>query len=324
MIAVGLGSINFLWSQKSDFKIAEIFPIEASHSYVGFSIKYMGYAMVRGRFSDFQGSIRYNEKDLTKTSVTLMINVNSIDTANEWRDKDLKSDNWFGSQAYPMIFFISRKSEGTPQGLLITGDLTMRGITKTVSIPMTYPPHVLKDIRDDSQIIFTGSLTLNRIEFGIEGKKWAGIKEGITAVSDDVNVELTMLGKRINAPNFKNWVADVTSPHGKIYSMVKNSGIKKAIAEFESMHSMPGNKVDAETLNTAGMMLLKESKVEDAIALFKKNMDAYPQLSLVYESYGEALATLGNWPEALKYYTLALEKDPDNVNAQEIIRHIKN
>lgn len=324
MLAVVLGVIKASWSQESAFKISEIFPIETAHSYVGFSIKYMGYAMVRGRFSDFRGSIRYDEKDLTKTSVTLLINVGSIDTGNEWRDEDLKSDNWFGSKAYPRILFISNKAALTPQGLLMTGDLTMRRITKTISIPMTYPPHVLKDVREDSQIIFTGAIALNRIEFGVEGKKWAGIKEGITAVSDDVNVELTILGKRINAPNFKYWVADGSSPHGKIYSIAKNNGVEKALAAFESLRAAPGNKIDVETLNTVGMMFLKENQVEDAIALFKRNITIYPNLSLVYESYGEAVATLGNWSEALKYYRLALEKDPDNVNVQEIIRHIKN
>ena len=323
-IAVGLGAINVSWSQGSDFKISEIFPIEREHSYVGFSIKYMGYAMVRGRFSDFRGAIRFDEKDITKTSVTLSIEVNSINTDNQWRDEDLRSDNWFGGKAYPRIVFVSKKALLTPRGLIITGNLTMKGFTKTISIPMTYPPRVLKDVRDDSQVIFTGAITLNRLEYGIEGKKWAGIKEGITAVSDEVNVELSILGKRINAPNFKYWVADVSSPHGKIYSIAKNIGTEQAIAEFELLRSTIGNKVDVETLNTAGMMLLKENRGADAVVLFKNNIEAYPETSIVYESCGEAVASVGNWREALKYYTLALEKDPENSNVQEIIRHIKD
>jgi polyisoprenoid-binding protein YceI len=315
---------NCTWAQEQGFKISEIFPIESSHSYVGFSIKYMGYAMVRGRFSNFQGTVRYNANDPTKTSVSFRILVGSIDTGDEWRDKDLLSDNWFNGKTYPTILFTSKNATVTPQGLVISGDLTIRETTKTISFTMAYPPHVLKDIRGDSQIIFTGMLTLNRIEFGVEGKKWAGIKEGITAVSDEVNIELSILAKRINAQNFRNWVADETSPHGKIYRIAKDIGVKKALLEFESLRSSYNNKVDVETLNTAGMMLLKENRIEDAVAIFRQNIVSYPNVSLVYESYAEAVATQGNWSEALQYYKLAILKDPDNVNAQEIIRHIRN
>lgn len=318
-----LCSVRFSWSQKTDFKISEIFPVESEHSYVGFSIRYMGYAMVRGRFSDFQGSLRYDEKDLTKTSITLSIDVTSIDTGNAERDKDLQSENWFGAMTYPKISFISKKAEITTSGLRITGDLTIRGITKAITIPLEKPSGVVKDGRGDSQIIFTGALTLNRRDFGVEGKNWDGFKEGIIGISDEVSIELTILGKRINESNFRYWVNNVNSAQGRIYSLAKNKGVESAVKEFEAMRSAPGSKVDEEALNTAGYMLLKENKVNDALILFRKNVETFPQRSLVYDSYAEALATLGNWPEALKYYTLALEKDPLNMNAREIVRHIR-
>ena len=316
-------SICFSWSQKIDFKIAEIFPVESEHSYIGFSIRYMGYAMVRGRFSDFQGSLRYVEKDLSKTSVTLSIEVNSIDTGNGGRDKDLKSKNWFDAVAYPKIYFISNKAEITPSGLRISGDLTMRGITKIIVVSLDKPSGVVKDGRGDSQIIFTGSLTLNRRDFGVEGKNWDGFKEGIIGVSDQVSIELTILGKRINAGNFIYWVNDPNSPQGRIYDLAKNKGVESALREFEAMRSAQGSKVNEETLNTAGYMLLKENKVNDALVLFRRNVDVFPQLSMVYDSYAEGLATLGNWSDALKYYSLAIAKNPGNVNAREIVRHIQ-
>ena len=308
--------------QSPDFKISEMFPVEAEHSYVGFSIQYMGYAMVRGRFKDFRGSIRFNERDLTKTSVSLTITAGSIDTGNDWRDDDLRSENWFGCKEYPAIQFSSKSVAATPDGIRITGDLTMHGTTKTITFPMACIPKILKDVRDDSQIIFTGNVTLNRLDFGIEGKKWAGVKEGITAVSDIVSVELTILGKRINAGNFKYWVANPESPHGKVYKVAKENGIKAALLTFDSLKTSAASKVDVETLNTVGLMLLKENNVSDAIAIFKRNLASFPDQPVVYQSYGEAMATSGNWAEALKYYTLALSMDPGNMNAKEILRHI--
>lgn len=318
-----LSSICCSWSQKTDFKVSEIFSVESEHSYVGFSIRYMGYAMVRGRFSEFQGSVRCLEKDLSKTSITLSIDVNSIDTGSSWRDKDLKTENWFDAIAYPKIDFTSSKAEITPSGLRITGDLTMRGITKVIAVSLDKPSGVVKDGRGDSQVIFTGSLKINRRDFGIEGKNWDGFKEGIIGVSDEVSVEVTILAKRINESNFRYWVSDINSPQGKIYDLAKNKGVERALTEFETMRSTPGNKVNEETLNTAGYMLFKENKVNDAVVLFRRNVDVFPQLSMVYDSYAEALATQGNWSDALKYYTLAIEKDPRNVNAREMVRHIK-
>src|SRR3954462_3152882 len=88
----------------------QLFPIEASHSYVEFTITYMGYARFKGRFSDFSGLIRYDQKDPSRTSASLSIKTESIHTDNDFRDKDLKSENWFDVAKYPTIVFISKKT----------------------------------------------------------------------------------------------------------------------------------------------------------------------------------------------------------------------
>ena len=67
-----------------------MYPIERSHSFIGFSIKYMGFAKVRGRFESFNGSFRYDENDISKTSLSLHIDVKSIDTDLNFRDRDLR------------------------------------------------------------------------------------------------------------------------------------------------------------------------------------------------------------------------------------------
>jgi polyisoprenoid-binding protein YceI len=316
------GTISFSWSQQSNFKISEIFPIEASHSYVGFSVKYMGYAMVRGRFAEFQGSIRYVDSDIAKTSASFSINVNSIDTDNENRDQDLKSENWFASEKYPKIYFTSTKAEKTSQGFNLIGDLTMRGVTKPVTISMNPPSGIVSDIRGDSQIIFSGGLVINRIDFGVEGKNWSKVKEGMTAVSNDVNIELTILGKQVNEANFRNRM-NPTSPQGKIYTVMKSSGVEEGLKNYETMRSAPDGNVNERTLNAVGYMLLKENKLPEALAVFKKNIEVFPDKAFVYDSYAEALAQSNNWPDALKYYAMALEKDPENMNSKEVLRHLK-
>ena len=96
-------------AQDKSFSIDQIYPIETSHSYVGFSVKYMGYAKVKGRFAKFNGSFRYDADNLENTSVSFSIDTESIDTDIEFRDRDLKSDNWFDVEKYPKITFYSTK-----------------------------------------------------------------------------------------------------------------------------------------------------------------------------------------------------------------------
>ena len=72
--------------------------IDDQHSYIGFKIKYFGFSPVRGRFNEFNGHVLYDEKDISKTSVTLFIDVASINTGVEMRDNDLKTSHWFGTE----------------------------------------------------------------------------------------------------------------------------------------------------------------------------------------------------------------------------------
>lgn len=304
------------------FDIRQVYPIDQSHSYVGFKIEYMGYASVRGRFQNFRGAVYFDENDVMGTSVSISIDVNSIDTDNEWRDKDLQSDQWFDAAVHPFITFVSSKALKTINGFDLTGDLTIRGVKKSITIPMTHTK-VMSDVRDDTQIIFNGNLTINRIDFGVEGKRWAGIRNEITAVSDHVDIELTVLCKRINAPNFRNWVANLNSDEGKLYSIAINKGVKDAVAEFDRMVKT-GNTPASSAMNTAGQMLLKEGKIDDALTLFKRNSEAFPEEALVYESLGEALAIQGKFREAKYYYQKAAAKDQSNAGVSEVLRHLIN
>ncbi len=307
-------------SQSPGFQINEIYPVDASHSYVGFTITYMGYAKVRGRFADFRGSLRYSDKDLTRTSITFSLKSSSIDTESEWRDKDLRSANWLDAEKFPEIGFTSTKAERTAQGVTVTGILTLHGVSKNIAVPLT-TSGVLKDVRGDSQVIFNGEFVINRKDFGVEGKNWSQVKEGITAVADEVKIELTILGKQFNEANFRNFVRNPSSPQGQIYKAASTEGAAKGLEVFEGLRKT-NSAITADALNTAGYMLLKEGKVDAALELLRRNTEVFPNDGNAFDSYGEALAVAGKWSEAKKNYALALEKEPDNVNAKEVLRHL--
>ncbi len=310
-------------SAQKHFNINDFYPIETSHSYVGFSVKYMGYAMVKGRFENFRGTIFYDENRLENTSVSFSIDVASIDSDNDWRDNDLKSPNWLNAETYPKINFTSTSVKISETGFEVIGDLEIKDITKEVVIIMDKPSGVLKDTRGDSQVILTGKTEIDRTDFGIEGKRWSVIKEGLAAVDDKVSIELSILAKRINQANFRNWVRNENNPPGKFYKLINEVGIESALAEFDKIKAAPGSELNAGALNIAGYMLLKEGKTNRALATLKKNMQAFPEISDVYDSYGEALAIAGRLDESREYYEKSLVINPDNQNAKEVLRHLQ-
>lgn len=186
---------------------------------------------------------------------------------------------------------------------------------------MDSPSGVLKDVRGDVQVIFTGTASLNRNDFGVEGKRWSAVKEGITAVDSEVRIEFSMLGKQLKAANFSNWVRDEQKPAGKLYKLIKDQGVNVGLDEFRKMKTE--NAVDENALNTAGRMLLLEGKTDDAIIVLDANRGAFPSSSNVQFNAGEAYATKGDWNKAKECFGQSLKLDPMNSKAIEVLRHLQ-
>ncbi len=306
-----------------DFDMSQIYTIDSGHSYLGFQVKYMGFAKVRGRMTDFSGTIRFDENDLTKTSITARIAVQGINTEHDSRDKDLKSANWFDAETYPDIDFQSKRAVASGDGFDLVGDLTIRGVTREVRLEMNEFSGVMRDVRDDTQIIWTGTTVIDRKEFGVAGERWSAIKEGITGVESEVLIELTILGKRMNAPNFRNRVKNPERPQGKIYRTLGESGLDAALSEYDAMRAADTEeKLGGWCLNLVGYMLLKEDRTDDAIAVFQRNTELYPENGDLYDSLGEAYAYKGDFESARENYNVAIEMNPRNINAVEILRHL--
>jgi polyisoprenoid-binding protein YceI len=311
-------------SQVGDFKIQEFYPIDRSHSYIGFSAKYMGYAMVRGRFEKFKGTFRYDENDISKTSFSFLIYTNSIDTDNNWRDKDLKSADWFYVEKYPNIKFTSTKIRPTDTGFEIIGNLTIKDISKEIIIKMNKASGILKDIRGDSQVIFTGETSSNRTEFGVEGKRWSAIKEGIAGVGNEIKIEISILGKQTNKSNYKGrYLNDESKPSWKLYKAISDKGLEAGLKLFDELKKDPNAKLNQYSLHNAGYLILKEGRTDLAVDVLRKNIEMFPSEKNLYDYYAEALAESGNLTEAKIYYQKSLDMDAENQNASEILRHLQ-
>ena len=163
---------------------AGTYTIDPVHTSFGFTVKHMMISNVPGEFDKFSGTITYNPADLANSKADVTIDVSSINTRIDKRDTHLKSPDFFDAAKFPTITFVSTKFTPTA----ITGNLTMKGVTKEVTIPVTISGPV--DEMGHQAIGITGSVTVNRQDYGINYNKV--LDQGGLAVSNDVLITISI------------------------------------------------------------------------------------------------------------------------------------
>jgi polyisoprenoid-binding protein YceI len=167
--------------------------VDKAHSEVTFQIRHF-VTKVRGRFTDFSGTIVANAAKPEASSVEFAIKAASIDTDNEFRDKDLRSANFFDVEKFPEITFKSTKvSPAGKDSYAVTGLLTMCGVSKEIVLPVTYlgsMPTKDREGREAAKGGFATSLTLNRKDFGITWNR--ALDTGGFMLGDEVIVEINI------------------------------------------------------------------------------------------------------------------------------------
>jgi polyisoprenoid-binding protein YceI len=166
---------------------ADEYKIDPNHSSVNFTVTHMTLSTVHGRFTDFAGKIVYDEKDPSKSSVSVTIKTASITTDVEARDKHLKSPDFFDAANFPEITFQSKSVEKTGNGFVAHGTLTIRGVSKDVDLP--FELHGPVDAGKVKLLAANAVLTINRQDFGVAWNK--PFNNGF-AVSNDVRIELNV------------------------------------------------------------------------------------------------------------------------------------
>ena len=163
--------------------------IDPAHSTIGFAIRHYEINWVSGRFKDFSGTIRYDDKDVTKSSVEFTAKVESIDTGIENRDKHLRTADFFDVAKYPEMSFKSTRVERRGNGYVLHGDFTLHGVTKQVAIPFTVTG-AIKDPRGNTRFGVEAQTTIDRRDYGITwGKPLEG---GGLDLGHEVTVNLSL------------------------------------------------------------------------------------------------------------------------------------
>jgi len=166
---------------------ASTWEIDAAHSAAQFSVRHMMVSNVRGEFGKVTGTVNLDDKDITKSTVDVTIDVSSINTREAKRDEHLKGPDFFDAAKFPIITFKSRKVESAGQGKLkVTGDLTLHGVTKSVVLHVEGPSSEVKDFMGNWKRGASAMTKLSRKDFGLQWNKV--LETGGVAVGDEVNV----------------------------------------------------------------------------------------------------------------------------------------
>jgi len=167
---------------------ADEYKIDPVHSRVGFAVKHMVINTVHGRFTDFNGTILYDDKDPSKSSVAVTIKTASINTDNTQRDNDLRSPNFLEAEKYPEIVFKSKSVEKKGNGFVAHGTLTIKAVSKDVDLVFTLGGPL--DTGRGKLLGAEAGLTINRQDYGVAwSRTMAG---GELIVANDVVIEINV------------------------------------------------------------------------------------------------------------------------------------
>jgi polyisoprenoid-binding protein YceI len=165
--------------------------IDPVHSVVEFKVKHMMISNVKGQFTGVTGTLSLHEADLTQSSVEAAIEIASIHTRDEGRDAHLKGADFFDAEQFPTMQLKSTHIAVQADGeLVVTGDLTIKGVTRTVKFVVEGPTPAAKDPWGNTRIGVAATTKINRKEFGLTWN--AALETGGLMVGEEISITLDL------------------------------------------------------------------------------------------------------------------------------------
>jgi polyisoprenoid-binding protein YceI len=164
------------------------YSIDPAHSDIGFSVRHMVFAKVRGHFTKWTATLDLDDKDPARASVSASIDAATIDTREAQRDGHLRSGDFLDAEKFPTIEYKSRKIERSgDKKYKVTGDLTIRGVTREIALDVEELGRG-KDPWGNERLAFNAKCAIDRGEFGL---KWnQALEAGGVLVGERVDVEI--------------------------------------------------------------------------------------------------------------------------------------
>lgn len=170
------------------------YKIDTAHSSAGFSVKHLMVSNVKGQFSKVAGVINYDDANPATATAEATIDVTTVNTNEPKRDAHLKSADFFDVEKFPSMTFKSKKAAKGGRGLLLTGDLTLHGVTKEVTLDVEVSPEI-KGMRPNTFVRGANATTkINRKDFGLTWNR--ALEAGGVVVGEEVQISIDIEAMR--------------------------------------------------------------------------------------------------------------------------------
>lgn len=165
------------------------YALDKAHSTISFSAKHLMVSKTTGSFSDYDGTISFDPNDLGASKIEITVKAASIDTRNEKRDEHLKGADFLDAEKFPAVTFVSKSIAKEGDAYMLTGDLTLKGVTKEITVPAEISGPVTSPMGGTAIGINT-NFKVNRQDYGVSFNKT--LDNGGLMVSDDVNLDVSL------------------------------------------------------------------------------------------------------------------------------------
>jgi polyisoprenoid-binding protein YceI len=298
--------------------------VDLGESIIEFSLGF-AFTRVKGRFVEGNGTILYDEARPENSSVTMVIDANSIDTGSPLRDRHLRTSDFFDVEKFPTIAFESERLDRDGDHLVMRGKLTMHGITRDVTLPLRFPRGAPSRNPLSGWMLLNAetSIRLARADFGIFGgstfNSWFNTARQAT-MADSVDVSIELEGYSLDAASHRTGrvqqFLDSSRTLGVQWFVDRLAEAKRTRPATQLAGYLAGGDLVARGMLTTGRMT-------DAMKLARALTDLFPQEPRVYGIYGMLLALSGDSRGATQQYARMKEVfRPPVVDTNEKIRLI--
>ncbi len=179
-------SEEFSTSIVKDEGASGVYNFDKAHTFIGFRVKHMGLIEVPGYFRDFTGAVTYDAKDVSKSSVEFSAKIASVDTGVAGRNGHLQKPEFFDAEKFPEMKFKSTKIDKKGKQWMVTGDLTIRDVTKSITFPFDVVGFIAGE--RGTRMGITAETMINRRDYGVNYDQ--KLPNGTPSVSDEIKVSL--------------------------------------------------------------------------------------------------------------------------------------
>jgi polyisoprenoid-binding protein YceI len=165
-------------------RAADSYAVDPVHSSISFMISHAGLSLIHGRFNDYSGKFTIDKADPTKSSFSLVVKVDTVDTNNKQRDEHLRAPDYFNTKQFPELSFQSTKVKAVEGGYEATGDFTMHGVTKPITLTLKGGDKTVEFPKGTPRIAIGTTSVIKRSNFDM--------KEALDSLGDDVAVSINI------------------------------------------------------------------------------------------------------------------------------------